>query len=87
MLTTTGMVAYKATIDNVAYVVQVVDKAELQRTLYFPGLGWLLSRRLYEEVCVVLLLLLLLLLVLLSLCLCYFCCCSCRCSCCCVRHS
>ena len=29
---------------------QVWDKTELQRTLFFPGLGWLLTRRLYEEV-------------------------------------
>lgn len=29
---------------------QVWDKTELQRTLFFPGLGWLLTRKLYEEV-------------------------------------
>lgn len=28
---------------------QVSDKSELQRTLYFPGLGWLLSRKLFDE--------------------------------------
>ncbi|CAN0046642.1 unnamed protein product, partial [Discosporangium mesarthrocarpum] len=31
-------------------VSHVGNKAELLRTEYFPGLGWLLTRKLYEEV-------------------------------------
>ena len=34
---------------TVSSPLQVSDKSELQRTLYFPGLGWLLSRKLYDE--------------------------------------
>eukprot|EP00752_Nemacystus_decipiens_P007976 g7126.t2 len=34
--------------DN-GYKGRVSDKAELKRTLYFPGLGWLLTRRLFNE--------------------------------------
>ncbi|CAM9837029.1 unnamed protein product, partial [Laminaria digitata] len=35
--------------DN-GYRERVWDKTELQRTLFFPGLGWLLTRKLYEEI-------------------------------------
>eukprot|EP00903_Cladosiphon_okamuranus_P011864 g11145.t1 len=34
--------------DN-GYKGRVSDKAELKRTLYFPGLGWLLPRKLFNE--------------------------------------
>eukprot|EP00904_Undaria_pinnatifida_P012446 jgi/Undpi1/8331/HiC_scaffold_25.g10800.m1 len=34
--------------DN-GYRERVWDKTELQRTLFFPGLGWLITRKLYEE--------------------------------------
>ncbi|CAN0428795.1 unnamed protein product, partial [Ectocarpus fasciculatus] len=35
--------------DN-GYAGRVSDKAELKRTQYFPGLGWLLTRKLFDEV-------------------------------------
>ncbi|CAM9392808.1 unnamed protein product, partial [Ectocarpus sp. 4 AP-2014] len=34
--------------DN-GYAGRVSDKAELKRTQYFPGLGWLLTRKLFDE--------------------------------------